>query len=81
MLYSFDGTDIEHMPVRQAYWATDVQSVYIVIGRLQREKPEPFKAFNASGRKRRQMGGLDEGYEDEYYMEDMMMEDMGRGPY
>ena len=77
MLYSFDGTDIGHMPVKQAYWATDVQSVYIVIGRLQREPKEPLKAFNA-GRKRRPAGGLDEGYEDEYYMEEMMMEG---GPY
>ncbi len=81
ILYSFDGTDIEHMPVKQRYWATDVQSVYSVIGRLQREPKEPLKAFNASGRKRRQMGGIEEGYDDEYYMEEMMMEDMGRGPY
>ncbi len=81
MLYSFDGTDIEHMPVRQQYWATDVQSVYIVIGRLQREPKEPLKAWSAGGRKRRPTRELDEGYDDEYYMEDMMMEDMGRQPY
>ncbi len=81
MLYSFDGTDIEHMPVRQAYWATDVQSVYSVISRLQREPKEPLKTWSTGGRKRRPTRELDEGYDDEYYMEEMMMEDMGRGPY
>ena len=81
MLYSFDGTDIEHMPVRQAYWATDVQSIYSVIGRLQREPKEPLKAWSTGGRRRRATRELDEGYDDEYYMEDMMMEDMGRQPY
>jgi hypothetical protein len=81
MLYSFDGTDIEHMPVKQSYWATDVQSVYIVIGRLQREPKEPLKAWSSGGRKRRPSRELDDGYDDEYYMEEMMMEDMGRGPY
>jgi len=82
MLYStFDGTDIEHMPVKPAYWAKNLQKVFSDIVRLQREKPEPFKAFNTSGRKRRPAGGIDEGYGDEYYMEEMMMmEDMGRGP-
>ncbi len=82
MLYSFDGTDIEHMPVKQGYWATDVQSVFSLIGRLQREKPEPFKDFNASGgRRRRPAGGRDEEYGDEFYREEMMMEGMGRGLY
>jgi len=81
MLYSFDGTDIKHMPVRTAYWATDVQSVYSVIGRLQRETKEPLKAWSTGGRRRRPTRELDEEYGDEYYMEEMMMEDMGRGPY
>ena len=82
MLYSFDGTDIEHMPVKPAYWAKDLQKVFSDIVRLQREKPEPFKAFNTSGRRRRPTRELDEGYGDEYYMEEMMMmEDMGRQPY
>jgi hypothetical protein len=81
MLYSFDGTDIEHMPVRQAYWATDVQSVYIVIGKLQREPKEPLRAWGTAGRRRRTRDTGYEVYGDEYYMEEMRMEDMGRRPY
>ena len=82
MLYSFDGTSIEHMPVRTAYWATDLQKWYSEIVRMQREKPEPLKAWNTSGRRRRTRDAEYEDYGDDYYMEEMMMEGMGgRSPY
>ncbi|MFH1716019.1 MAG: hypothetical protein ABIF19_01600 [Planctomycetota bacterium] len=81
MLYSYDGTNIRHMPVGSTYWPTELQSVYSLIGRLQREPQEPFKAFgSSSGRQRR--GGLDQGmeyYDDMGMYEDTMMEDMGGG--
>ncbi|HUU16469.1 MAG TPA: hypothetical protein VMW72_04915 [Sedimentisphaerales bacterium] len=79
MLYSFDGTNIEHMPVRTAYWATNLQKWYSEIVRMQRDKPEPLKAWNTSGRRQRTRGAEYEDYGDEYYMEDMMMEGMGGG--
>jgi len=72
MLYStFDGTDIKHMPARQACWAADLQNRYSEIVKMQRDKPEPFKDFNTSGRRRGSMRGLE--YEDYGGMEDMMM--------
>lgn len=79
MLYSFDGTYIEHMPVRQAYWATDVQSVYSEIGKLQRETKEPLKGWNTSGRMRGQRDMEYGGYDN--LMNEMMMEQMGQQRY
>jgi hypothetical protein len=82
MLYSFDGTSIEHMPVRTAYWATDLQKWYSKIVRMQREKPEPLKSWGTGGSRRRTRDTEYQDYGDEYYMEEMMMEGMGgRSPY
>jgi hypothetical protein len=81
MLYSMDGTDIEHMPVRTAYWAKDLRDMYGMISILEKETREPFKSFSA--RKTRpgaRPGGDMGGYEDMYY-DDMMYEDMGMMPY
>jgi hypothetical protein len=80
MLYSFDGANIEHMPVRTAYWAADLQKWYGNIMRMQRDKPEPLKAWNTSGRRRRTRDAEYEDYGDDYYMEEMMMEGMGGRP-
>ncbi len=79
MLYSLDGTDIEHMPVRTAYWAKDLQSWYGKISILEREPKEPFKPFSSGrrarpGRRGDDMGGYDDMYEESYMME-------GMGPY
>jgi len=81
MLYSFDGTSIEHMPVRTAYWATDLQKWYSEIVRMQREKPEPLKSWGTGGRRRRTRDTEYQDYGDDYYMEEMMMEGMGRPLY
>jgi hypothetical protein len=82
MLYSFNGIDIEHMPIRTSYWAQDVQSIFSEINVLSREKPEPFKDFGTASRRRgtRETDYYDE-YGDEYYMEEMMMEGGGRPLY
>ena len=81
MLYSFDGTSIEHMPVRTAYWATDLQKWYSEIVKMQREKPEPLKSWGTGGSRRRTRGAEYQDYGDEYYMEEeMMMEGMGGRP-
>ena len=81
MLYSTDGTDIEHMPVRTAYWAKDLQDMYGRISILEKETKEPFKA-KSTGRRTRpgaRPGGEDMG---DMYYDDMMYEDMGGiGPY
>ena len=54
MLYSFDGTNIEHMPVGTTYWSKEMQSMFNHIAKLEREPHEEFKAFGTSRRR----GGL-----------------------
>ncbi len=82
MLYSFDGINIEHMPVGTTYWSKDMQSTFSYIARLAREPQEPFKAFGGSGRRRRSgrpgQGAYDDlgGYDEMY---DMEMDGGGRG--
>jgi hypothetical protein len=79
MLYSFDGTNIEHMPVGASYRPTELAKVHSLIARLQREPQEEFKTFGTSDRRQR-MGGygeMDEYYGDEYYMDEMYMMDQG----
>lgn len=81
MLYSFDGTQIEHMPVGASYIPPELVEVKRHIAKLQREPQEEFKAFGSSDRRQR-MGGdmMDEYYGDEYYMDEMyMMEPGGMG--
>ncbi|MCP4260047.1 MAG: hypothetical protein GY774_21405 [Planctomycetes bacterium] len=77
MLYSTDGTDIEHMPVRTAYWAKDLQNWYGKISTLENETREPFKG-KSSGRRARpggRPGGEDMGGYEDMYMEGY--DDMG----
>jgi len=81
MLYSFDGTDIEQMPVRTTYWATDLQDKFRDIGILQRVSPEPLRAWNTSGRMRGQRDMEYRDYEGLEIMNEMMMEQMGRQRY
>jgi len=85
MLYSFDGINIEHMPVGATYRPMVLSLVQSHITRLQRETQEPFKAFGTTDRRQRRGGGgefgeMDGYYGDEYYMDEMnMMEQMGGG--
>jgi hypothetical protein len=76
MLYSFDGFNIEHMPVGTTNWSKEMQTVFNYIARLEREPQEPFKAFGSS-RRRGLRPGMGE-YEDMGLYEDMgVYEDMG----
>jgi hypothetical protein len=81
MLYSFDGTNIEHMPVGTTYWSKEMQTVFNYIAQLEREPQEPFKAFGTSRRRgvRPGQGEYDNMglYDDQLMYEQMMMEDMG----
>lgn len=51
MLYSYDGTNIEHMPVGTTYWPQEMQTVFGYIAKLEREPQEPFKPFGTSRRR------------------------------
>lgn len=88
MLYSFDGTGIEHMPINRRYWSAELQTAFAEITRLKDETKEPLRAWGsrpAALRQRTDLGyeeypeGYPEGYEDLMYEEQMMME--GRGRY
>ncbi len=78
MLYSYDGTNIEHIPVRSSYWPENMRSIFAQIQRLSRETKEPFKAFGSRGVLQRP--GMDSmrGESDDMYQEMMMMEQMRR---
>ncbi len=59
MLYSYDGTNIQHMPVGASYRPAKLKAAYNTIAKLQREPQEDFKAFGSGNRKQR-MGGYDD---------------------
>ena len=75
MLYSFDGINIDHMPVGTAYWSKDMQTVFNYIAKLEREPQEPFKDFG-SGRRRGARPGQGE-YDDMGIYDDLMYDQMG----
>ena len=83
MLYSFDGTNIEHMPIKPTNWTAELLDTFNRIKSLQRETKEPLRAWDSKvGGPRRLPAGV-EGYEgEEYYEEEydmMMMEEMMMG--
>jgi len=81
MLYSFDGTNIERMPIQPGNWSADLLSIYNQINRLQRETKETLRSWDSrvGGPRRGRAPGAPgyEGMEEEYYDEyDLMMEEM-----
>jgi hypothetical protein len=68
MLYTGDGTTLEHMPVSAANWPRDVAAAYQYIQTEKRKEPQPFRAFNKGGMRGRRgpggRGGMEGGYED-----------------
>jgi len=70
MLYTSDGTYIEHMPVNMTNWPKDLAEAYQMVQGEKRREPKPFRAFNKSNRAGRGMqdpyggmypGGMDGG--------------------
>ena len=75
MLYTGDGTYIEHMPVNATNWPRDLADAYQVIQSEKRREPKPFRAFSKGMGGRRGRGGMDPyggggmgGYDDMYNM-------------
>lgn len=48
MLYSFDGMNIEHMPIENKYWPAELYVAYNEIRSLQREPREPFRSWSST---------------------------------
>jgi hypothetical protein len=64
MLYSFDGMNIEHMPVKSVYWAKELQATLGQIQKLQKQPKEPLRVWGS------QVGGrIQQEREQEYYKE------------
>jgi len=85
MLYSLDGTNIEHMPIKPGNWSIELLDKFNEIKRSQRETKEPLRAWDSKvgGLRRLRAPGaeeyeeMEEGYYDEEY--DLMMEEMMGG--
>ncbi|MCX5637166.1 MAG: hypothetical protein NTX52_05670, partial [Planctomycetota bacterium] len=77
MLYSFDGTSIEHMPIDTKYWAAELRTVFGEIQNLQKEPREPLRPWGTRGAVFKGIAPAS-GYreEDALRMEEMMMEEM-----
>ncbi len=77
MLYSFDGINIEHMPVNSRYWSQDMVRDNAYVSRQLREEKEPLKEFSSNTRRQRSsLRGRDGRYiPDEY---DRMSEEQRR---
>ena len=78
MLYSFDGTNIEHTPVNSSNWPAHMKREFDRVNRLSREEPEAFKAFGSSGTQRGTGADSMRGGEfDDMMYQDMMMDGGG----
>jgi len=72
MLYSFDGINIEHMPVNSRYWSQDMVRANAYVSRQLREEKEPLKDFGSNTRRQQSsLRGRDGRYNpDDYYRMD-----------
>jgi hypothetical protein len=64
MLYSFDGTNIEHVPTKRSCWPGELSKKYNDIQKLEKEPKQPLRPWGGkvNRRDRHAMGGR---FEDE----------------
>jgi hypothetical protein len=48
MLYSFDGANIEHMPIKSRYWAEELLNRFNEIKRSEKDKKEPLREWGTT---------------------------------
>jgi hypothetical protein len=53
MLYSFDGKDIERLPIKTRYWAEALQTKFNEIKRAEKEPKEPLRSWGGKAGQRR----------------------------
>ncbi|HEW78887.1 MAG TPA: hypothetical protein ENH34_02825 [Phycisphaerales bacterium] len=73
MLYTFEGTDIKHIPIKQKYWTKELQLKINEIKKAEKEPREPFRDWDSSPVQRRRdttRPGGDESDGMEYWMMD-----------
>jgi len=74
MLYTFDGMNIERMPIRTRYWAKDVLIKFNEIKKSERAPREPFRPWGSKvieGAPAISEPEYDEEYYEEYYRESL----------
>lgn len=76
MLYTYDGMDIQHMPVKASNWPAQLVAAFYDIQKAQRELPQPFRDWDSRIGAARKRATPMEGYEDMMEEEYMMMEEM-----
>ena len=61
MLYSFDGTSVERMAIKQRYWPDKVQAMYTAIRKSEKEPKQPLRPFGStvSDRRRGPVPGME----------------------
>lgn len=66
MLYSFDGSNIGHIPVKPRYWAAELQAKFNEIKKSEKDPKEPLRTWNSRwsqrGRRSTRWGGGVEEY-------------------
>ena len=72
MLYSFDGTTIERVPVKTRYWAEELQTKFNEINKSEKETKEPLRAWTGGPTQRRGRRTTDWEYEYEEHGEGPM---------
>ena len=72
MLYSFDGATIEHIPVKQRYWAGEVQAKFGKIKELEKRPKKPLRAWGSRLDQRRQYAPAGMDFEELGREEDFM---------
>ena len=63
MLYSFDGMNIERMPIKTRYWSEDMQFRFGEVRKAEKEPIEPLQVWSDRGGRRQgssRMGGTGE---------------------
>ena len=67
MLYSFDGANIERVPVKTRYWAEELQAKFNEIRRSEKEPKEPLRLWTGGPTRRRGPRTTGRDYEYEEY--------------
>ena len=53
MLYSFDGSSVERIAIKQRYWPEKLQAMYTEIRKSEKEPKQPLRAFGSKVSERR----------------------------
>ena len=57
MLYSFDGTSIEQMPIKLKYWPDELTNKFNEIKKSEKEPKEPLREWGVAQDKHRHIPG------------------------